>query len=195
MTTIHSPAPLRNNTRLFIVASILGALSFSACERKTATVEMVLPVNPSPQVRPVEPVAITKTIETTNLGEAIDAFEKVPTVENQSSVKLAFSKLDGEIAELQDRVVKTNSYDRAEASVKLGNLQKYRDIEAIRFAKDQDGLALDANPPVDSRSAAQKAGDTATMVGEKVEDGARKVGRTLENAAHNTGEAIKDATR
>ena len=156
---------------------------------------MDLPVNPSIQpAQPAEPVARTTSFETDRLASAIDAFEKAPTAENQSSVKLAFAKLDGEIAELEDRVVKTDGTDRAEASAKLNNMQSYRTAEMLRFTKDQDGLALDANPPVDSRSAAQKAGDTATMIGDKVEDGSKKVGRTLEKAARNTGEAIKDAT-
>ncbi|MEI8343194.1 MAG: hypothetical protein WCH43_16855, partial [Verrucomicrobiota bacterium] len=71
----------------------------------------------------------------------------------------------------------------------------FRDAQMLRFTKDKNGLALDANPPADSRSAAQKAGDTASMIGEKVEEGAKKTGRTLEKAARNTGEAINDATR
>ena len=187
--------PFKKKTRFILAASIVGTLAFTACERKAATVEMTLPINPPTQTaQPAEPVATTATFETSRLGTAINVFEKAPTVENQSSVKLAFSKLDGEIAELEDRVVKTNGTDREEASAKLNNLQRYRDAETTRFTKDQDGLALDANSPADSRSAAQKAGDTAAMVGEKVEDGTRKVGRTIERAARNTGEAIKDVT-
>ena len=114
--------------RTLLAASIGCTLTFAACERKTATVELTLPVEPT--VQPAEPVAKTSTFETSRLGDAIDTFEKVPTVENQSSVKLAFAKLDGEIAEMQDRVVKTNGQDRAEASAKLNNLQTYRDAES-----------------------------------------------------------------
>ena len=198
MITIHSPGPASKCTLLILAASIFGILTFTSCERKSAAVEMALPANPPVQEQPAVPdavpIAVTKTFETSRLGAAIDTFEKAPTAENQSSVKLAFSKLDGEIAELEDRVVKTSGTDRAEASAKLNNLQAYRNAEALRFTKDQDGLALDANPPVDSRSGAQKVKDTAEMVGEKVEDGTKKVGRTLEKAARNTGEAIKDAT-
>jgi len=195
MTPIDLPLPMRIPARIILTTSILGLLTFAACERKTTTVVMDLPANPVVQTTPVpEPAAKTTTVETRRLSAAIDTFEKVPTEENKSSVKLAFAKLDGEIAELEDRVVKTDGTDRAEASAKLNNLQRYRDTESLRFTKDLDGLALDATPPVDSRSAAQKAGDTAEMVGEKVENGGRKVERTLEKAARNTGEAIKDAT-
>ena len=183
-----------HNRRIILAASIASALAFAACERKSATVELTLPSNPAVQPQPAEPVAVTSTFETARLGEAIDTFEKVPTVENQSSVRLAFAKLDGEIAELQDRVVRTNGQDRADASAKLNNLQNYRDAETIRFTKAQNGMALDANRPADGRSVAQKAGDTAVMVGDKVEDGTRKAGRTLERAAEKTGEVIHDAT-
>jgi hypothetical protein len=141
-----------------------------------------------------EPVAKTTTFETARLGAAIETFEKAPTEENQSSVRLAFAKLDSEIAELQDRVVKTNGSDRAEAASKLNNLQRYRDGEMNRFTKAQEATTSVVNPPADSRSAAQKVEDTTEKAGEKVEEGARKVGDTLENAARKTGDAIKDAT-
>ncbi|MEI8341991.1 MAG: hypothetical protein WCH43_10725, partial [Verrucomicrobiota bacterium] len=89
--------------------------------------EMDLPVNPAIQPsQPAQPFTATRTLETTRLGVAIDIYEKSPTVENQSSVKLAFAKLDGEIAELEDRVVRTNGSERAEASAKLNNLQSFR---------------------------------------------------------------------
>ena len=109
-------------------------------------------------------------------------------------MKLAFAELDGEIAELNDRVVKTNGTARAEAAAKSANLRKYRDAEMIRFTKAQAFTALDVNPPADSRSGTQKMKDTAAKVGENIEDGTKKVGRTIEKGAKNTGEAIKDAT-
>lgn len=193
MNIIPIPATLRNHSRIILATSILGAFALTACERKQATENMSPPINPTMQS--ASPVAQTSTFETSRLGLAIDTFEKAPTVENQSTVKLAFAKLDGEIAELQDRAVKTGGSDHAEALAKSRSLQVYRDAEMLRFTKDQDRLALDANPPVDSRTGAQKVKDAAVNVGDKVEDGAQKVGRTLDKAARKTGDAIEDVTQ
>ena len=197
--------------RVVFAASLAWALILVACERKAATVEVGLPANPTVQsgdpvavMTPTapaisRPVARTTSFETSGLGTAIDTFEKAPTVDNQSSVKLAFAKLDEKIAELQDRAAKTDGQDRAEANAKADNLQSYRNAEMTRYTRDQDGLALDAmpppaNPPVDSRSVAQKAKDTAEEVGDKVKQGAEKVGRGLDKAARKTGDAIDDVT-
>jgi hypothetical protein len=190
MKTIHLIQP--TSTRFILTASILGALTFTACERKSVTEEPAPPVNPL--VQPADPVAKTTTLETGRLGVAIDTFEKAPTAENHSSVNLALAQLDGEIAELEDRVVKTDGTDRAEAAAKLDNLKSYRDAEKVRFAKVQVGTAFDPNPPADSRSAAQKLEDTVEKVGDKIEEGAKKVGETIEEAAKDTGEAVKDMT-
>ena len=279
MTKIHLPLTEKGNARFILTASIVWALTFTACERKSTAVETALPVDLIAQ--PAEPVAKTKTFETARLATAIDRFEQAPTVENQSSTKLAFSDLNGEIAELEDRVVKTSGSDRADAASKLNNLQRYRDAELIRFAKAQaaepvaktptfsttnlgasidkfegsptaenqssvklafaevngeiakreddvvktngsdraeavsklndikayrdveayrftkaqDAAALGVTPPADSRSGAQKVEDTAAKVGEKIEEGSRKVGNSIEKGIKNTGEAIKDATQ
>ena len=188
----HSLSPTGNNTRFILTASIACAVAFTACERQTTAEE---PISPASQVsRTAEPIAKTTTFETARLGGAIDRFEKSPTVENRSSVRLAFAELDSEIAELEVRVAKTTGAVRAEAAAKSANLQKYRDAEKIRFTKAQASVVLDVPTPVDSRSGAQKIKDTAAKVGDKVEDGAEKVGKTLEKGAKNTGEAIKDAT-
>jgi len=192
MNTIHSLSPTGSNTRFILAASIACALTFTACERKSAAEEPTAPANPVTQN--AEPVAKTTTFETARLGGAIDKFEKAPTAENQSLVKLAFAELDSEIAELEVRVVKTTGSASLEAAAKSNNLQKYRDAETIRFTKAQAAATSDVNSPVDSRSGAQKMKDNAAQVGGKIEDGAEKVGKTVEKAAKDTGEAIKEAT-
>ena len=178
MNTIHSLSPAGSNSRFLLAASIVCALTFTACERQTTVEEPAPPAPPATQT--AEPVAKTSTFETARLGGAIDKFEKAPTMENQSLVKLAFAELDSEIAELEVRVVKTTGSARMEAAAKSNNLQKYRDAETLRFTKAQAAATLDVNSPVDSRSGAQKMKDTATQVGGKIEDGAEKVGRTVE---------------
>ena len=192
MKTIHSLSTTENTARFILAASIVCAFTFTACERKTTAEEPTAPASPATQT--AEPIAKTSTFETARLGGAIDRFEKTPTVENQASVKLAFTELDGEIAELELRVTKTHGSARAEAAAKAANLQKYRDSEMVRFTKAQIGTAFETTPPADSRSGAQKMKDTAVKVGDTVEDGAEKVGKTLEKGAKNTGEAIKEAT-
>ncbi len=181
-----------NNTLFILATSVFGALALTACERKSANSEPTLPVNPTAEL--AMPVVETTTFETVRLGAAIDMYEKNPVIDNRSSVNLAFAKLDGEIAELQDRVVKAIGNDSAEPTAKLNNLQRFRDSEMIRFTNAQDAVALNVNPPVDSRSATQKMDDAAAIVEEKVVDGTKKVGRTLGKAARNTGDAIKETT-
>jgi len=192
MKTIHSLSITGNTARFILAASIASAFTFTACERKTTAGEPTAPVTPATQT--AEPIAKTSTFETARLGGAIDRFEKTPTVENQASVKLAFAELDGEIAELELRVAKTNGNARAEAAAKSANLKKYRDAEMVRFTKARIGTAFEMPPLADSRSGAQKVKNTAVKVGDTIEDGAEKVGKTLEKGAKNTGEAIKEAT-
>lgn len=192
MITLNLLSPTSMNARFFLAASIGFALSLTACDRKTTAGEPARPVMPT--TLSAEPVAKTSTFETARIAEAIKTFEKAPTVKNQSAVKLAFAELDGEIAELDDRVVKSTGSDRADAAAKLKNLQDYRDAETIRFAKAQVGTGLEVTSPADGRSGTQKISDTATKVGESIKDGTQKVGRTLEKGAKNTGDAIKDAT-
>jgi len=194
MRTIFLPKPIQ--THFFLAASIVGVLSFTACERKTATVEMPLPVNPTPAMDQSGPViARNQASEVLRLSVAVDLFEKNPTMENQASVKLALGKLDDKIADLNDRSIKTIGADRADALTQLNDLQKDRDMEVNRFTKDQDGLALDANSPGDNRSAVQTREDRDDGVGEKVEEGAKKVGRTVGGVIRKTGEAISGASQ
>lgn len=182
MKTIHLIQP--TTARLFVTASMLGALTFTACQRRPVTEE----------TKPPMPSAKTTTFETGRLGAAIDAFAQAPTAENQSSVNLALAKLDNEIAELETLSLRANGSDRADATAKLGNLKTYRAEEMARFVKLQVGTASDASSPADSRSASQKLEDTAEKVGDKIEGNVRKVGESIENAAEKTGETIRDAT-
>jgi len=188
----HSLSPIAGSTRFILAAAILGELTFSACGRKSPVVDATMPV--PPPTRSAGAATETTTIETIGLRAAMETFEKNPTAENQSSVNLIFTKLDGEILELQNREIKTHGAERAEASEKVKNLLRYRGDEMIRFEKIKDTVAMNAAPSMDSRSGAQKVGDTVAMAGEKVADGTRTVGKSIRTTARNTGEAIKDAT-
>jgi hypothetical protein len=157
---------------------LTAVLLTGGCERKTVIVET------APPTPLAEPVARTKTLETTRLGAAVDLFASEPTAEHQTDVKKALAELDGEIAELEALVAKRTGAEREEAAVKLRNLQTYRTAEVARFtaAQAKPGLvAPDAN-----------LGRTGA---EKVEDSAKKVGESIEDAARKTGDTIKDAVR
>lgn len=158
--------------------ALSATLALSACERPASTVDTATP----PLVAETAPTPRTKTFETSRVGSAIDLYDREPTPVNHAAVKKAFSELDVEIAELQERTVKTTGTDRDEAAAKLANLQRYRSEETVRFAKAEAAHAVGVTPTVDDRSGAQK-----------VEDGAKRVGESIEDAAKKTGEAIKDA--
>ncbi len=150
----------------------------TACDRQVVVVEKA-PATPIP-----EPVAQTKTLETSRLGAAVDAYVRNPSPDHGAAVKTALAKLDGEIAELEEYVTRHDGNARAEASAKLKNLQSYRAAETLRFTAAQAKGAVGVREPADARSGA-----------DKVEDSARKVGGSIENAARKTGDAIKDAVR
>lgn len=161
-----------------LVCALAATFAFNGCERKTVVVE-VAPTTPIP-----EPVAKTKTLETSRLGSAVDAYEREPSAKSQASVKEALAKLDGEIAELEELVAKRSGSDRQEAAAKLKNLQAYRTAETLRFTAAQAKAPLTAPASADARTGADKAEDTAKRVGNSIEDAARK-----------TGDAVKDAVR
>ena len=192
MKLIHQCLSMR--TSVFLATSIFGVLSFTGCERKPATVEMILPSNPPNVINPTGTGGI-ENYNTARLDFVIDRFERAPTVENQAAVKIAFVKMDVKIAEQNDKMVHSIGAERSEATAQVNELQRVRALEMTRFTKDQDGLALDANLPPDSRSTLQKGDDPVAGIGEKVEDGAKKVGRTLGKVVRKTGEAIDGAAQ
>ena len=166
------------NPRILTAIAAAVAVSFSACERRTVVVD-VAPATPIP-----EPVAKTRTLETSHLGAAVNSYERNPSAENLADVKKAFADLDGEIAELEGLVAKRNGGEREEAAAKLRNLRAYRAAEAARLTVAQAGATVGVPPAGDARSGAQK-----------LEDAAKRTGNTLEDAAKRTGDAIKDTVR
>jgi hypothetical protein len=148
-------------------------LALSACEKRTVVV-VEKPTS--------EPVAQTKTLETSALKSAIDAYEQSPTPERAAEVRKAFAELDGEIAELQGHIARKTGSEQAEAAQKLANLSAYREAEAKRFEKA--GGSTTRVIVIDPRAGV-----------EKVEDAARKTGEALKDAAKETRDAIRDAVR
>jgi len=169
---------MKTRTRFLGGVAIL-AFSFSSCERRTVIIE----VPPTPAVD-LQPEAKTKTLETARLGSAVDAYAKNPNAATDAGVQKAIAELDGEIAELKERVATHTGSEQAEAAAKLTNLQEYRAKETARFtlAKAQSGLTPSSE--TDGRSA-----------GQKVEDAAQKAGKSIEKAADKIGDAVKDAVR
>ncbi len=157
---------------------VVAALAVAGCERKAVVIELP-PATPTP-----DPVAKTKTRETSRLGEAVDAYERQPDAGNQAAVKKALADLDGEIAELEGLVARRSGGEREEAAVKLRNLQAYRAGEVTRFNAAQVKAPLTPPASADGRSGA-----------EELEDTARRVGNSVEDAARKAGDAIKDAVR
>ncbi len=164
------------NPRTFPLLAVVSALvAVAGCERKTVVV--IEPPKPL-----AEPVAKTRTLETSRLGSAVDTFDREPNAANHAVAKKALAELDGEIAELEELVAKRSGSSREEAAVKLKNLQAYRAAEVTRFTVAQAKAPLGAQPPVDARSGADKVEDTAKRVGNSIEDAAQKAGDAIKNA-------------
>lgn len=179
-----------------ILTSVATALVLTACDRTstpTPSTETV-PEEATPAIASSpKPVAITKTFETSRLATAIDAYIREPTALHDSAVEKAFADIAVEIAELQERAAKTTGSDRDEAIAKAKNLTDYRDAETLRFAKAKAAVKGETQPPVDTRSGAQKIEDGAKDAANTVEDAAKDAGNAVKDAAEKTGDAIKDA--
>ena len=157
MNNSHHLSSEGNNTRLILTASIVCALAFTGCWRKSTT-EAQASSDDIP-AQSASPIGESKVLKSIGLDSAVDSFVKMPTEENRASVKLAFKKLNDRIVEYRHRAAKTEGYDHAEATAKVIHLTTYRDAEALRFAKSRDAVVLTLNPPPDTRSAVQKAED------------------------------------
>ena len=166
------------NLRTLSALTLAAVVAMPGCERKTVVVQL-----PPPTPLP-EPIAKTRTLETSRLGSAVDAYLREPGAENQAAVKRALADLDGEIAELEALVAKRTGGPREEAAVKLKNLHAYRAAETARFTAGQAAAPFAAPAAPDARTGA-----------EKIEDTAKRTGKSIEDAARKTGDAIKDAVR
>ena len=165
------------NSRTLSLLAAASTFAGVGCERKTvAVIEPPAPL--------ADPVAKTRTLETSRLGSAVDSYDREPSAANHAAVKRALAELDGEIAELEELVAKRSGSSREEAAVKLKNLQTYRAAEVMRFTVAQAKAPLTAPTPVDARSGA-----------DKIEDTAKRAGNSIEDAAKKAGDAIKDAVR
>jgi hypothetical protein len=163
-------------------------LALAACDRNSSTL--------APAGTPIpEPVAKTKTLETSRLADEIDRYDREPTAENAASVKKALASIDGEIAELQGSVARGGD-GQAEAAAKVRNLESYRETQAARFAAMQaKSGAHTTSPAPDGRSGSDKAEAAAREAGVKIEEGARKAGNAVGNALERAGNALKDASK
>jgi hypothetical protein len=160
-----------------ILASI-SILGSAACHREIVVTETV-PATPIP-----EPVAKTKTLETSRLGTAIDDYEREPSAAHNAEVKKTLARLDEEIAKLQEYIAKHDGDARAKAAAKLENMQSYRTAEMVRFTAAQAKGAVDAPKSADDRTGADKATDTARKVGNEIQETGRKTGEAIKDAVH-----------
>lgn len=122
----------------------------------------------------VKPAPATSNVETTRLGSAIDAYISNPGAAQAATVDKAFAELDGEIAELNERLATDSGEDRSEAKSKADNLRVYRDKEHARY--------MGAQARVKTNAVKEEVKD----FGDKVEAGARKAG----DAVRDAGQAI-----
>jgi len=152
---------------------------------------------------------ISEDRDNANLAKAISAFKRNPTPENHSSVKVAFAKLDLDIAELDSRRLRSSGSERTALNAKMGDLQQYRADQAQRLPR---GTELATEPSTaekmkdkmtsgahrigrsvrsGAKTTVAKTKEGAEIVAEKVETGASKTKRTLEKGAEKTKDAIK----
>ncbi len=160
------------NTRLFLVCA--ATLAGLGCDRSPRVTIETPPPTPTPIPR-------AELVEISGLRAEIDAYATAPSAVQAARVEKAFAETDVAIAELKDRVSRTEGDLREDAARRLAELRAFRDGESVRFR----GLQSAAR----SRDPNFKGG--AEKVGEKIDDAARKVGEEIKDAA----DAIRDRVR
>lgn len=159
---------------------------FSACEKK-------------PEVSSAPP-APTSNFETSRLSAAIDAYATNPTAEHAAEVDKAFAELDGEIAELSQRVASTTGAEQKEAQTKSSNLKEFRNKEMMRYTEAQakattETIKEEAKDVGESlKEAGQDVGEGLKKAADAVKDGAKDMGESLKEAGQEAGQALKKAT-
>jgi hypothetical protein len=139
----------------------------SSCILAT-TMVFVLPACEEKKPQTVEkPTPSLSNRETERLGAAVDAYLADPTEARASDVERALAELDGEIAELDERVEKSSGGHREEAQRKAVPLRAYRDREKARF--------------------------TEARLRAKTQEEVSTVGSRIEAAAEKVGDGVKDA--
>lgn len=152
------------------IATIVG---LSACEKKPQVVE--------------KPVAETQNFETGKLGTTIDAYISSPTATNAAAVERAFADLDGEIAELDQRLAQNPGSDTAETQRKAGELRTYRDKEKLRYTE-----ALARAKAAQARESAQGANESVKDAAEKVGEGVKDAAESVKDGVENAVDAVKE---
>lgn len=142
-------------------------LFLSACEEK------------KPQV--VEkPTPATSNFETARLGTAIDAYIASPGETTAANVRKGFAEIDGEIAELDQRITSATGADLTEAQTKAGNLRAYRDKEKLRYTEAQ------------ARAKTNAAAASTESTAEKVGDGVKDAAEAVKDGVNNAVDAVKE---
>ncbi len=196
---LHKNQMLMKTTPLFAVLTVASALAFTGCEKKP-TVE-----NAAPGAVTEAPVAKTKTFETIHVSAAIDAYVNAPSDDKAAAVDRALAELEGEIAELRERIAKASGDEHVEVGTKIQNLTEFHTKEKARYTAAKVGAAVgavkeDADKAADTvkdgaADAADDAKDAAHDAKEAIKDAAHKTGDAVKEGAHDAKEAIKDAAK
>jgi len=172
--------------KCLLTASIAAALSFTPIHGATAATTQsrisAVGENPSP--------------DAPSLRIAISAYKKHPTMENRSAVKAALARLDLNIAETREHMLRSNGSDRANAAAKLNDLKQYRLSQMRRCPRETElTLAPSRQEHPQDSGIALRAKDRALDIKDKVVTGAKNAGhegvRITKKAAVKTEEGAE----
>ena len=150
-----------------LLSAAAVSMFFFACEEK------------KPQVT-ANSTPITTNLETTRLGLLVDAYSNTPNATNAASVDEALAAIEGEIAELDQRVATVSGEERTEAKIKADNLRAYRDQERMRYTEAK------------ARAKGEVIKEEAKNLGDEVEQGARRAGEGIKDAAETVREGVEN---
>lgn len=168
-----------SSPRLLIASLTLASFGLSACDRRGGGAV----VDSNGETR-------AKTLEVMALEGALDTYDAARTDANEAAVKKAFAELDGEIADIDARIAKTDGLKREEATQQATDLRIYRTRQQARYAKLKAGAVIEDLKP-EARAAGEKLRETAQDIGDSVSKAGRKIGDELKELGDQAGEKIK----
>jgi len=168
---MNLPALLR------LAAAAMALASLAGCNRATPPPATPPPVNAS-AADPIPPAPATE--QTTN---AVSNYTQNPTAANQAQVDAAFTRLDDQIHQLQDRADRQSGPRKADTQAQIDALKQRRDD--LRHQYDQakfDRLQADTSSLLD------QAGQSIQTGANAVGDAAKATGNTIKNTVNGNAD-------
>ena len=164
--------------RLAAAPTALALATLAGCNRPTPP-----PATPPPPINASAADPIPPTPATEQTTNAVTNYTQNPTAANQAQVDAAFSRLDDEIHQLQDRADRQSGPQKADTQAQIDALKHRRDD--LRHQYDQ---AKFDRLQTDTASLLDQAGQSIETGANAVGEAAKATGNTIKNTVNGNGD-------